>query len=68
MPESEKTQIDPNVIIGTQQAVLQSIKDYLGVNRGLDIAAQTIVLSSDSPGLQTTIVKEDEQVLQTRNR
>lgn len=45
-------ELDPNVIIGTQRAVMQMIRDQLGVSRGLEAANQIIILKADDPGLQ----------------
>lgn len=45
-------QIDPNVIIGTQRAMMEMIRSELGVGRGLEAASQILVLKADDPGLQ----------------
>lgn len=52
-PEAQNgPQLDPNVIIGTQQALLTMIRNELGVSRGLEAASEKLVLRADDPGLQ----------------
>lgn len=51
--EPEEKVVNNNLIVDNSSMVMDLIKNHLGVSRGLDAAAKTIVLSDDDPGLQT---------------
>lgn len=50
---------DPDQIMTNMEMVMNAIREGMGVRRGLDAAAQTLVLTPDDPGLQPITISNN---------